>query len=469
MFRAEKSSRAPYWEIALVKKNQTIKNNSPRQLAVKCLTEWERQTPETRQPLNNIASNFLTTHKLTSVDTRLFWELITGTVRHLLLLDYHIESNLTRKKAKLPLKVKNWLRIGAYQILFLDRIPPFAAVNETVKGLKKSKAKWAAGLANAVLRKIAKSSKNAKQIENSALSEIERISIETSHPKWMVEKWIGRYGLKKTITLCNANNSRPPLTLRVNTLKITREKFMSLLKEAGIEARQGLLSPDAIIIDADHFDIKKIPGFSKGLFQVQDESSQLVAHLLNPKPDEKILDMCAGLGGKTTHLAALMQNQGEIVASDTNKNRLTLLKENCIRLGIKNVQIVNPDLIKQHAPYDKVVVDAPCIGLGVIRRHPDIKWNRFPKSILRMAELQASLLEQALGLLKPGGILAYSVCSIEPEEGKKVVEKVSNHLDNFAILDVQKLLPQIEKGPYLELLPQEKGPDGFFTAILKKN
>ena len=444
-----------------------------RQLAVECLVAWERQSPDKRLPLNNLASDFLNKHNISIVERRLFWELVVGCVRWLRLLDYHVGLHLKKSKSSLPILVRNWLRVGAYQLLFLEKIPPSAAVNETVKGLKKSKARWASGLANAVLRKIAvirekEGMEAARKVPGPIRSPAKKISIETSHPEWMVKRWIERYGQNRAQLLCRVNNSRPPLTLRTNTLKCTRDEVIALLHEEGLKPRPGKMSREAVIIEADHISITELPGFSKGLFQVQDESSQLVSHLLAPKPGEKVLDLCAGLGGKTTHMAALMKNMGTIIATDTNSKRLALLRENCKRLGVKNVLNKKLNEIEKEAPFDKILVDAPCTGIGVIRRHPDIKWNRSPESIDRMAKIQLSLLDQAAELLKPGGWVAYSVCSIEPEEGQGVIESFVRGSGNWNVLSADEIMPEIEKGPFLKLLPQAKGPDGFFAALIEK-
>ena len=440
---------------------------------MKCLTAWEREIPDKRQPLNKIASDFLQRYELSSEDKRFFWQLVTGCVRWLLLLDFHIKNHLKDKKSSLPYLVRNWLRVGAYQILFLDRIPPSAAVNETIKGLKRSKAIWASGMANAVLRKMAavrekEGIEAARMIRADIKSPILRVAVETSHPEWMVKRWERRYGLEKTRNLCRANNSRPPLTLRTNTLRCTREELMALLRKGGFDPRPGKMSPEAVNLGIEQFSIADLPGYTEGLFQVQDESSQLASHLLAPRPGDKVLDLCAGLGGKTTHLAALMANQGTIVATDTNKRRLALLEENCSRLGAANVVIKDPKEALQEGPFDKVLVDAPCTGLGVIRRHPDIKWNRSPESIFRMPEIQKPLLVQAAKSVSQQGQIVYSVCSMEPEEGQNVIQNFLSDFAAWSIVPAGRILPRIDTGLFLELLPKEEGPDGFFAALLKK-
>jgi len=443
-------------------------------MAVECLIVWERQKPDRRLPLDTLASDFLDRVNMSNVERRFFWQLVVGCVRWLLLLDYHIGLHLTDSKSSLPLLVRNWLRIGTYQLLFLEKVPPSAAVNETVKGLKKSKARWAAGLANAVLRKIAATREEmgmeaARRIPIALHSAEKRISIETSHPEWMVKRWMWHYGQKRTQLLCIANNSKPPLTLRTNTLKCTRDELIALLNKENLRPRPGMMSLEAVILEGSNIGITELPGFSEGLFQVQDESSQLVSHILGPQPGEKVLDLCAGLGGKTTHMAALMKNQGTIIATDTNSKRLALLGENCKRLGVKNVSIRKPSDIKKETNFDKILVDAPCTGTGVIRRHPDIKWNRSPQSIDRMVRIQRALLKQAAGLLRPGGALAYSVCSIEPEEGRYMIENfIKESKVKWHVVSIDEILPRIEKGPFLEFLPQLKGPDGFFAALMKK-
>jgi 16S rRNA (cytosine967-C5)-methyltransferase len=465
-------------------KKASRRTTNPRQLAASVLLKWEGIPPLKRMPLAQLTEDFLEDTGPWSVrDRALVRELVFGVVRWLALLDRHIDFQLVSSKKRLSRLVRSHLRIGAFQIMFLDRIPFSAAVNEAVQGVKSSNHAWASGLVNAVLRRVAERRESlgpemARRCEDTTgLGEVESLAIEQSHPFWMVNRWAGRYGIEEARSLCRANNIQAPLTLRVNTLTITREEVLSKLAGHGIDAVPGRYGPEAIMIRDYSGSPVAIPGFKQGWFQVQDEAAQLVSYCLDPRPREIILDACAGLGGKTTHIAQLTRDQGVIEATDRNDARLGLLKENQERLGIKCISCIpfesfNARRSGLKGRYHRILVDAPCSGLGVIRRHPDIKWNRTLASLAELASQQRSLLNGLASLIRPGGIMVYATCTLEPEETRDVVEDFLSDHPEWGLITVEKVPPAaarsfVDKDGFLLTVPESKGPDGFFAAILR--
>ncbi len=463
---------------------KTKRRINTRQLAASILLKWESITQIKRPPLAQLTEDFLEDTGPWSVrDRALVRELVFGVVRWLALLDWHIDSQLISRKKRLSNIVRSHLRIGVFQILFLDRIPFSAAVNEAVKGVKSSNHAWASGLVNAVLRRLAERRESlgpemARRCdETMGLDTVERLAIEQSHPFWMVSRWVDRYGLEGTGSLCMANNIQPPLTLRVNTLTVTRDKALKVLADHGIDAVPGRYAPEAIIISGYSGSPLAIPGFKKGWFQVQDEAAQLVSYCLAPRSHEIILDACAGPGGKTTHIAQLIEDHGIIEATDRNDARLELLKENKERLGIKCISCIPFKLFNTRRPelegrYHRILVDAPCSGIGVIRRHPDIKWNRTRASLSELVCQQSSLLNGLTPLIRSGGIMVYAVCTLEPEETREVVEDFLSGHPQWGLVAAGNMLPAeasslLDKNGFLVTVPELQGPDGFFAAILR--
>ena len=455
-----------------------------RRLAASVLLKWEGLSQSRRIPLAQLTEDFLeNTGPWSARDRALVRELVFGVVRWLVLLDRHIDSRLASRKKGLSRVVRSHLRIGVFQILFLDRIPFSAAVNEAVKGVKSSNHAWASGLVNAVLRRVAERRESlgpemARRCEDTmGLDAVEGLAIEQSHPRWMVNRWVGRYGLEETQAVCRANNIKAPLTLRVNTLTITRKKVLNNLAGHGIDAVPGRYAPEAIMIRGYPGSPVAIPGFKQGWFQVQDEAAQLVSYCLAPMPGEIILDACAGPGGKTTHIAQLIKDQGVVEATDRNDARLELLKENQERLGIKCISCIPFESFSVRLPelegrYHHILVDAPCSGLGVIRRHPDIKWNRTLASLSELASQQRSLLNGLALLIRPGGTMVYATCTLEPEETREVVEDFLSGHPGWGLIPADEVLQGpaatlVDENGFLVIFPSPSGPDGFFAAILR--
>jgi len=298
-----------------------------------------------------------------------------------------------------------------------------------------------------------------------------------SHPPWLVAKWLEMYGAGEARALLETNNQPPPLILRANALKGTREELVNLLRDNGIDASLSTWSPQGILLRSASL-VTRLPGFDSGRFQVQGEASQLVGFLLGPQPGERILDTCAAPGGKTTHIAELMGDEGEVTAADISITGLERITANARRLGLDSIKAWKTDFTKPlppvlaAKPYDRVLVDAPCSGLGTLRSHPEIRWQRSDKDIARAAQLQSRILDRAAALLKPGGTLVYSTCTLTCEENENVIaDFLANH-QGFVLDEAAEYLPRqaksLTQGRYFLALPHRHNTDGFFAARMRK-
>jgi len=439
---------------------------------------------------------------LKPIDRTLCTELVYGVLRWRQRLDWMIDAFSTIKTRKLETKVLNALRLGLYQTLFLTKIPASAAVNESVK-LVKGLGMKRAGFVNAVLRKASSSGSGAGvKFPDFEKDPVGHISIFYSHPRWMVKRWVERYGAAEALDICRTDNTAPPRTLRVNTLLCTRPALLSELREAGFEARETRYSPWGIVITGGGF----LPPADKK-FYIQDEASQLVPLLLGPGPGESVLDACAAPGGKSTQMAAMMENSGVIYAVDKHMERLKRVKGAAGRLGAGIIKTIHVDagepgfLCESAGPgrpedetvgmvyagpgkpgflkgegekeFDAILVDAPCSGLGVLRRSPDIKIRRMEKDIRDLSERQKRLLDNISGYLKKGGRIVYSVCTLEPEETDGAVEWFLARHGEFSLEGADSfftggLKGLVDKDGFLRTLPHRHGTDGFFAARLVK-
>ncbi|MGQ0812182.1 MAG: 16S rRNA (cytosine(967)-C(5))-methyltransferase RsmB [Nitrospiraceae bacterium] len=359
-------------------------------------------------------------------DRALVTELTYGVLRHRETIDWRLAHVSDRRIDRLPMVVLMALRLGAYQILYLQRIPHSAAVNESVLLVRsraaKSRRDWS-GFVNAVLRALLR--EPVPSWPDPTKEPVRALSVRYSCPTWLAQRWVDRFG-EDAEHLCRSTSDVPPLTLRTNTLSLTRAILLERLCDARCTARETMVSPVGVRLDKG-LSVTETPGFHEGWFYIEDEAAQLIPGLLDPQPGERVLDACAAPGGKTTHLAALMENHGVIVAVDQNPRRIQMMNENCRRLGISIVTPLMAD-IRQLSPstqprFDRILVDSPCSGLGVLRRHPEGKWQKESASLIRHHQLQCAILEGASRLLRPGGVLVYSTCSTEPEENEQVVEQ----------------------------------------------
>ena len=399
-------------------------------------------------------------------DAALATELVYGVLRQRMYLDYVLNGFSRTPFRKLEPVVRDALRLGAYQILFLDRVPAHAAVNEAV-GQVPARAK---GFANAVLRKVADLDA-APPVESG--DPIERLSIETSHPRWIVERFIERFGQQEARALCEANQQPPPAVLRANTLRMGRDELVAWLKTEGVSAEPARYGADAVVVDRLEA-VLRPQRYEKGLYMVQGEASQLAVELLDPKPGEKVLDVCAAPGGKTTHIAARVGPQGRVVATDIARRRLTLVEQNGMLSGAKNIACIVADMTKKPpvragGSFDRVLVDAPCSALGELAKNPDARYRKSPEAISTLAKIQRILLERAAGLVRPGGVLVYATCTITGEENEDLIEAFQRQHpemepDNAgAVLGDDRAVFIAENGTFLAA-PHRTGTGGFFAA-----
>lgn len=445
---------------------------SAREVALKALREIDEKGAYAAPALEGA----LERHPLGKLDRSLATELVYGTSRRLNTIDWVIGKHSSRPVAQMTVWIRNILRMAAYQLLFTDKIPASAAVNEAVELAKRYGHAGTAKFVNGVLRAIVRSL-GELSFPDPEKELVEHLALRYSHPEWMIRRWLERYGPEATAALCRANNTTPATSVRVNRLKATREEVLEALAREGVSAAPSPVTPEGLIISG-YPSIGRLRAFREGLFTVQDESSMLVAPALAPKPGETVIDACAAPGGKTTHLAEIMENRGKIIAADVHEHKLPLIREACARLGIDIVKTILADARELGGLFpsqaDKVLVDAPCSGLGVLRRRPDARWRKGPEQIEELRTAQAEILEGAARCLKPGGALIYSTCSIEPEENLEVVQAFLAQHPEFTLDNLWPFVPvgfwreeSLEKG-YLQLLPHAHGTDGFFIARLTK-
>ncbi len=359
------------------------------------------------------------------------------------------------------------LYIYLYQILFLDRVPDYAAVNEVVEFVKKLQGQKPADLVNAVLRNIIRS-KNAIRYPDPAEDLLGYLSAYYSHPSWMVKRYIARFGREDTEKLLMVNNEKPYLTLRINALKTKPEEFRTLLENVNLKYRQGAYLPEFFKLQ-NLTNITAWDLYAKGYFNIQDESAGLACRLLDVQEGHRVLDMCAAPGGKTAYIAALMHSRGEVVAIDRFESRLKLLQKNMIRLSVDCVRIVVADALEYKSlPFDRVLVDAPCSGTGTLSKKPDIKWKKDLFDIRNLNVVQLKLLSKAAPLVKVGGIIVYSTCSIEPEENFEIVKKFLDDNPNFKFESAKEKFSDelIDENGCIQTLPHIHKTDGAFAARL---
>ena len=390
-----------------------------------------------------------------AADQALITEVVFGTLRRQGRLDYGLQAAVARPLASLPAAIRAILRAGLYQMWFLDRVPDAVAVHEAVEAAKRHGHPGTVKLVNAVLRRLAAEGEPAPPPAD--IDPAGHLAVTESHPRWLVERWIARWGLNETRALCAVNNTPPPSTLRVNTLRTPPEAVAARLRERGLTVTQGK-APEALRVRGTL--ALRLDLYNEGLVTMQDEGAMAVAHLLAPQPGETIMDATAGSGMKATHVAELMRNHGRVVALDIQPAKLKSLSAHCARLGIDIVEAHHLDArqagVRFRGQMDRVLVDAPCTGLGVIRRRPEIRWRVAPPVLETMAAQQRELLAGAAGAVRPEGVLVYAVCSTEPEEGPDVIRDVLRRYPAFALEEERLLLPHRDE------------TDGFYMVRLRR-
>lgn len=453
------------------------KLTNPREIALQVLRQGLRRSAP---PCDQILHNYLEHSQLRPVDTRLATELSYGVVRHLAYLDHVLGSLLREPMRRLPDDIRNILRIATYQALFLTRIPSYAVVNEAVALAKRSPRPTYAKLVNAVLRKLVRAG-NIPPLPDKARSFVRYLSVKYSHPPWMVNLFIQWYGKKAAEELVAFNNLVAPLDLRINTLRTSPDELINMIKTKVGEAKigRGTYVGNTVRIESLTPDAwETVTSLVRaGMVYIQDEASQLIAYYVNPRPDERLIDYCAAPGGKATHLAQLQSDAGEILACVQHPDDRQRVEQNCSLLGIRSVKpnVISTELLNHYSchPVDNVLVDAPCTGLGTIRRHPDVKWKKRHADIVRMAQLQLRILDTASRLVRLKGLLIYSTCTMSPDENEEIVQRFLQTHPDFQIDANHEELPKFLKAllgadGFLRTIPHVHKIDGFFGARLRR-
>jgi 16S rRNA (cytosine967-C5)-methyltransferase len=412
-------------------------------------------------------------------DRALASDIATGVQRSRAALDHLIESFSKRNVARLDAEIVEILRLSAYQLLNHSRVPASAVVDDAVNLARRSGKRSATGFVNAVLRGISRKRTSlplpprpADPADRNAA--LEYLSVTLSHPRWLAARWYDRMGFAAAEAWELFNNSPAPLTLRANTLRVAREELPRLLEDKGIIVRAGAFAPDAFLVEQG----QPLAGDTAeaGWFVVQDEASQLVALLAGDHPGRSVLDTCASPGGKTTALAAAMSNEGLLVACDVRRRRMELLRRTIDVSGAARVRLVQADLLAPlpfTTQFDCVLVDAPCSGLGILRRDPDIRWRRQENDLELLSATQLRMLRHAAAAVAPGGRLVYATCSSEPEENEAVVTAYLSGAPNFSAVDARTIserLPNavVDNRGHLRTTPSEHRLEAFFGAVFER-
>jgi 16S rRNA (cytosine967-C5)-methyltransferase len=417
-------------------------------------------------------------------DAGLATELVMGVLRWRRLLDFLLERQLKKPVAKLDLPVALALRIGLYQLRFLERVPARAAVNESVELVKSARKTSAATLVNAVLRRAANEARMpAEKFVPRDAPLAGRLGILHSHPAWLVERWLARMGEQRTVALLEANNHTPRLTCALHDLK-RREEIFAALQRAGLQIEPGKILQSAFTVSGGS--PTRTDSFRSGAISIQDEASQTVPLLLEVQTKDRVLDLCAAPGGKTPPLVRAAGPDGLVIAADRHAHRLRAMREQFKRLTLTQVRLVELDAASP-LPFGKffnrILVDAPCSGTGTLARHPEIRWRLQPEQLAEFHALQTALLKSALERLVPGGRLVYSTCSMEPEENEQVVEEALRNISGFALNAGSEmshglkdnLVPGSEsanlfdRGGFFRTTPGPLETDGFFAAIISRS
>jgi len=408
--------------------------------------------------------------RLSPSDAGLVTALVQGTLRNRSHLDHHLTAFTNGGFEGLPAPIRAALRLGAFQMLFLTRVPGSAAVDESVELAKAYGHPGTAGIVNAVLRRLAKGERAPLPDPGTDLAG--NLSILHSHPRWLTERWLSRYGAEEAARLLAADNTEPSVSVRANAHRIRPNALAAALKAEGHEAVPGPNGGPILLVGRGYV-ASRSPLFREGALSLQDEAESAVVLILDPKPGEVVLDLCAAPGGKSSQIAERVAPGGRVVAAERHPSRARALRENLLhRLRLPGVSIVcgdgrNPPFVR---PFDRVLVDAPCTGLGVLRRRADARWRKEERSLPEMAELQGALLHAAAGLTRSGGVLVYSVCSLEPEETDEVVAMFLRAHSEFISEDARPLLPAGFRAdePVLRAFPHRHGTDGVFAARLRR-
>ncbi len=449
---------------------KTAGPTAPRMIAIRVVERVQRAGAYADLALHHA----LVQSQIPAADRALATELVYGTLRWRGRLDYLIAKALDRDLDKLEPLVTSALRVGAYQLFFSDRIPANAAVDEAVRCVRAMGLERATGLVNAVLRRLAR---EGDEIEFPKLETdpIDYLVHAGSLPLWLAERWLGEFGAEQAARLAATLNEPAPVTIRVNRTKTTREALLAELIKRFPDAKLCRYAPDGILLGRKG-DVGHDPTFLAGRISLQDEASQLVVHLLDPQPGDRILDTCSAPGTKTAAIAERLNGEGHVLALDRHARRLRLVGRSIRRLEIGGVATLERDATKslrdlaQDGPFDRILVDAPCSGLGALRRNPDARWRIRPEDLESLSKIQRAILESAADVLRPGGSLVYSTCTMTKEENESVIRGFMATRPGWQIAPKESapavMQEFIDEDGFLRLLPHRHDMDGFFAARL---
>jgi len=442
------------------------KLNWVRYLAVRILSRYERSDSY----LDKLLANELKNNELTQQDKALLTELINGVVRWKLKLDWALTGFYNGDFQKCLNFVKNAMRVGLYQIMFLEKIPAYAAIDESVEIVKQIQGERTAGMVNAVLRNL---HRNLDKIRYPDREEdlVYYLATVHSHPKWMVKRWLERFSEDETEKLLIANNQRPYIPIIVNLLNSSIDKIKYLLDKNNVEYVQCEYLPQTFLLKNPKFDITSTEIFQNGEITIQDPSASLAVMLANPKPDDKVLDIAAAPGGKSFFLAELMKNQGNILAIEKYSSKIKSINEGRQRLKLSIIDTLVEDArkLRLQEKVDLIFADLPCSGLGTLRKKPDIKWKRDTDDIPKIVELQKEIISNAVRFMATGSVLIYSTCTIEPEENQEVVYWLLDNYKDLQIDPAENYLPkEVCKNGFMQTFPHIHGIDGAFAARIIK-
>lgn len=439
-----------------------------REQIVNLLLEIERDKSYAQLALKNELKD------ITGPDKGFMTEVVYGTLKYQIKLDYIIDQFSKTPARKMKPLIRQIFRMSVYQLMYLDKVPASAVINEAVKIAKKRKFQALSGFVNGVLRTIDRERNNIKYPSRDKET-LRYLSVMYSIPEWMIATWLKSYDLEKVEAICSALNERAQVCIRVNTLKASKEEVIKCLEAEGVTVTPGEFLEEAMYLkNVDN--IQNMPSFKEGLWTVQDESAMLVGKVIAPQSGERILDLCSAPGGKSIHMAEIMKNEGEIISCDIHPHKLELIAKNAARMGatiikptLQDGTVFNEAFVES---FDRILVDAPCSGLGIMKRKPDIRYNKELTDLEDIAQIQRAILTQAVKYLKPNGVLVYSTCTISKEENEEMVDFMTGELGlelNEIVDTIPKVLQkEVKQGSMIQILPQIAGTDGFFIAGLKK-
>ncbi len=437
---------------------------SARQVAFEALLKVHRDGAYSNLVLDSLLKE---NSELDERDRAFVCNLVYGTLDRLILIDYNLGLYLNQPVKKLKPELHTILRMGTYQLLFMDKVPSRAAVNESVNLAKVNKSSFAASLVNAVLRRV---SDNGVKLPEGSETDPDYLAIKYSCPEWIISLWINAYGIDNAVALAEKALDAAPIVIRVNTTKISADDLIWKLAEEGVVAEKTDLVPEALII-SNTGSVEDLNCYKQGLFHAQDIASQLCCMALDAKEGETVFDLCSAPGGKTFTTAERMNNTGTVRAFDVYQSRVELIKSGAERLGLDNVYSYLSDAAIFNENYglaDRVLCDVPCSGLGIIRRKPEIRFKK-QSEIQCLPELQYRILCNATKYLKDGGRLVYSTCTLNPKENSEVCDRFLNEHPEFSAVNVLADLPRYGDDKYLTLMPHLHSTDGFFIAVFSKN